>query len=242
VATAGWTPELRKSFFAWFPSTSGWRGGNSFTKFIDNIRTESLAKFVPESEKAALDELSKRKTTSFALNGVMPKGPGHGWTVDEIVAATKDGLKGRNFQNGKAMYSATLCASCHHFAGEGGNIGPDLTGVGNRYTMRDLAENIVDPSKVISDQYGSEEITKKDGSLVIGRVVVEENGKVFLMTSPLTPNDLVAVDQKDVVSRKPWLVSMMPPGLINSLNADELKDLLAYLLSGGNANDKAFAN
>jgi putative heme-binding domain-containing protein len=242
VATAGWTPELRKSYFAWFPSTSGWRGGNSFTKFIDNTRTEALAKFVPESEKVALDDLSKRKNTGFALNGVMPKGPGHGWTVDEIVAATKDGLKGRNFANGKAMYAATLCASCHHFAGEGGNIGPDLTGVGNRYTMRDLVENIVDPSKVISDQYGSEEITKKDGSLVIGRVVVQENGKLFVMASPLTPNDLVAVDEKEVVGRKPWLVSMMPPGLINSLNADELKDLLAYLLSGGNANDKAFTN
>jgi len=172
----------------------------------------------------------------------MPKGPGHGWTVDEIVASTKDGLKGRNFQNGKAMYAATLCASCHHFAGEGGNIGPDLTGVGNRYTMRDLAENIVDPSKVISDQYGSEELTKKDGSLVIGRVVVQENGKLFVMASPLTPNDLVAVDEKEIVGRKPWLVSMMPPGLINSLNADELKDLLAFLLSGGNANDKAFTN
>ena len=56
----GWTPELRKAFFAWFPRTRGWKGGNSFTKFLDNIRTESLANFVPDAtEREALDTLSK---------------------------------------------------------------------------------------------------------------------------------------------------------------------------------------
>jgi putative heme-binding domain-containing protein len=139
------------------------------------------------------------------------------------------------------MYAATLCASCHKFAGDGGNIGPDLTGSGNRYTIRDLAENLIDPSKVISDQYDSHELTLKDGSVVIGRVIVEENDKLFVMTSPLTPDDLTAVNAADVKSRKTWPISMMPPGLINSLNEDELKDLIAYLQSGGNPNDKAFA-
>ena len=45
-AKVGWTPELRKAFFAWFPRTHDWKGGNSFTKFIDNIRTEALANIV----------------------------------------------------------------------------------------------------------------------------------------------------------------------------------------------------
>ena len=81
----------------------------------------------------------------------------------------------------------------------------------------------------------------KDGSLIIGRVVVEENGKTFVMCSPLAPDDLTTVATADIKSRKRWNLSMMPPGLINSLNEDELKDLLAYLLSGGNEKDKAFA-
>ena len=42
-------------------------------------------------------------------------------------------------------------------------------------------------------------------------------------------------------SRKPFPISMMPPGLINALNPEELKDLVAYLLSGGNAADAMFA-
>src|SRR5690606_31430389 len=124
---------------------------------------------------------------------------------------------------------------------EGGNVGPDLTGSGSRYTLRDLLENILEPSKVVSDQYGSEQIEKKDGSLVIGRTVVEENGKLFVMTSPLAPDDLHAIDSSDVKSRKEYPVSMMPPGLINPLNQEELLDLLAYIQSAGNPKDPAFA-
>jgi putative heme-binding domain-containing protein len=160
--------------------------------------------------------------------------------VDDVVKLVEGGLAGRDFQRGKAMYTATLCAGCHKFAGDGGSIGPDLTGSGNRYTIRDLAENIIDPSKVISDQYGSEEIVRKDGSLTIGRVISEEGGRLMVMGSALMPNELTPVPVGDVKERKPWNVSMMPPGLINSLNEEELKDLIAYLQSGGNENDKAF--
>ena len=240
-ATAGWTPELRKQFFAWFPRTRVWKGGNSFTKFIDNIRTESLANFVPDAaERAALDPMSKAAPPAPPANLTMPKGPGRAYTTDDVVALAKDGLHGRNFAQGKGMFATTLCVNCHHFAGEGGNIGPDLTGAGSRYTIRDLTENIVDPSKVISDQYGTEQIEKKDGSTVIGRVVKEENGKLSVMTSALAPDVQTAVDAAEIKSRKPFNISMMPPGLINALNKDELLDLCAYILSAGNAQDKAF--
>jgi putative heme-binding domain-containing protein len=240
-ARAGWTPELRKTFFAWFPRTHAWHGGNSFTKYLENIRAEALANFVPESEHLALDNLSKQAPPAPPANFVVPKGPGRNYTVDEAVALTEGKLTGRNYEQGKAMFTSTLCIRCHHFNGEGGNIGPDISGAGNRYTLRDLLENIIEPSKVISDQYGTDEIEMKDGSLVIGRVVVEENGKLFVMTSGLAPDNLTPVDAANVKSRKPYPVSMMPVGLINGLNRDELLDLLAYLQSGGNPSDKAFA-
>ena len=239
-AKAGWTPELRRTFFAWFPSTRGWKGGNSFPKFMDNIRKEALDNFVPVEERVALDDLGQRKVASPLQNVVMPKGPGRAWSVDDVVKLAGTGLTGRDFEHGKAMYAATLCAGCHKFAGDGGTVGPDLTGSGNRYTIRDLAENIIDPSKVISDQYGSEQIVRKDGSLTIGRVIGEEAGKLMVMASPLMPNELTPVPVGDVKERKVWNVSMMPPGLINSLNEEELKDLVAYLQSGGNPNDKTF--
>ncbi|WP_395716232.1 c-type cytochrome [Prosthecobacter sp.] len=242
-ATAGWTPELRRTFFSWFPRARTWKGGNSFKGFIENIRKDAMETFVPQNELAELDTLSNKVETMTAMpNYVAPKGPGKNYTLDEATALATTGLKagGRNFANGEAMYRSIMCATCHRFNGEGGSIGPDLTGSGNRYTLRDLLENIIDPSKVISDQYDSHEITKKDGSVLVGRIIVEENEKVFLMTNPFAPNDHMAINESDIAKKGTRKVSMMPPSLINSLNQDELLDLLAYLVSGGNKGDKVF--
>ena len=240
-ARVGWTPELRKTFFGWFPRTSKWSGGNSFKGFLNNIRNEALANCVTDpSERAALETLAKSAPPAAAANLVMPKGPGKDYTADEVASLAKDGLKGRNFEQGKAMFSSQLCINCHHFGGDGGNSGPDLTGAGNRYTVRDLAENIIEPSKVISDQYPSEQIDLKDGGTVVGRVVVEENGKLFVMASALAPDALTTVDSANVKKRQPFNISMMPPGLLTTLNKDELLDLFAYILSGGNPKDPRF--
>ena len=240
-AHAGWTPELRKTYFSWFPTTASWNGGNSFRKFLDTIQNLALANCVTdEAERAALKTLAETVIPTATAPVVSPKGPGKNYTMDEIVALAESGLKKRNFENGKAMFSAVLCINCHHFGSQGGNTGPDLTGSGNRYTIRDLTENITEPSKVISDQYPSEVITLKNGQTIVGRVVVEENNTLFVMTSAFAPNALTPVADADITERKPHTVSMMPPGLLNALNPDELLDLYAYILSGGNPNDPRF--
>jgi putative heme-binding domain-containing protein len=238
-ATAGWSPELRKEFFRWFPKTASWKGGNSLSKFVQTIRAEALAKVSDPTEKLALDRLSQEPPPAMA-HFVPAKGPGKAYSVDDLVQLTQAGLRGRHFEQGKAMYATAQCATCHQFAGEGGHIGPDLTGAGSRYTVRDLAESIIEPSKVISDQYAFQQITKKDGSLVIGRVLAEESGAYSVMTNPFAPEASMQVPVHDVASRKDYPVSPMPPGLVNMLNEDELLDLVAYLLSGGNPKDKAF--
>ncbi|OAI55529.1 heme-binding protein [Verrucomicrobiaceae bacterium SCGC AG-212-N21] len=238
---AGWTPELRSTYFGWFPRSRAWKGGNSFAGFLENTRQEALANFAPADERAKLDELSSKMEAVTIANYVPPKGPGKTYTIDDVLALAKDGLKQRNYENGKAMFNSTLCATCHRFNGDGGSIGPDITGSGNRYTLRDFMENIIEPSKVVSDQYDSHLIEKKDGSLVIGRVVSEDADTLQVMMNPFAPTQLTAVKTGDVKSKKTQPVSMMPPGLINVLNKDELLDLIAYTLSGGNPQDKMFA-
>lgn len=238
--TSGWTPELRKTYFSWFPVTHKWKGGNSFKGFLENSRNEALALVGNEQERLALDTLSKSTESVLPANITPPKGPGRAYSTDEIVKLAEGGLKGRDFASGKNLYAATMCGTCHRFGGDGGSIGPDLTGAGNRYTVRDLVENITEPSKVISDQYGSHQLEQSDGSLVVGRIISEENGKVNVMTNPFAPALLTTIESKQIRSRKDHKVSMMPPGLVNTLNEDEMKDLLAYLLSGGNPQDKMF--
>lgn len=238
-AKAGWTPELRQTYFSWFPRAMAWKGGNSLKKFIENIRNEALSNIAPDSEKKALDQLSKTPPAA-AINAAPAKGPGRAWTVIESVAELEQRKTGRSFKRGKELYHASACASCHRMNGEGGGIGPDLTGSGNRYTLGDLMENIIEPSKVISDQYGSETITKKDGSSILGRVGAEDETTISLMTNPFAPESLIEIPLHEVKSRKPFPVSMMPPGLVNTMNPDELADLVAYLMSDGNPDHPAF--
>lgn len=240
-AKVGWTPDLHRTFFGWFSGTTLWKGGNSFAKFLVNIRNDALENVTDPAERTALEELSKREAQKPA-NLVMPRGPGRAYSVEEVVTLAKDGLRGRNFEHGKAMYATTQCATCHHFNADGGNIGPDLTGAGSRYSVRDLAESILEPSKVISDQYAFQEIKKRDGSVVVGRIIGEEKGNFLVMTNPFAPDATAKVAVGEVVSRTDYAISPMPPGLVNMLGQDELLDLLAYLLSGGNPKDKSFAS
>jgi putative heme-binding domain-containing protein len=138
------------------------------------------------------------------------------------------------------MFTATACVICHRFNDEGGGIGPDISGAGSRYTVRDLLENIIQPSLVISDQYGTDQFELQDGSTLVGRAVGEENGELLVMSNPFMPDEKNRVQLTAIKSRKPYNVSMMPPGLINSLNPDELQDLVAYIISGGKPDDPMF--
>lgn len=238
-AKAGWTPELRKQYFSWYSTAKKWQGGNSFAGFIENARKDALAN-VPEAERAEMDALSTKVETPAELTFTPAKGPGRPYTVDDVLKFAEGALHGRDYASGKNLYAAAACLTCHRFNGEGGGLGPDVTGSGNRYTLRDLLENIIDPSKVISDQYESTQIDLKDGSLLVGRVMREEGGKLFVAVNPLAPTEVMEIAADTVASRKPYPISMMPPGLLNQLNEGEVLDLLAYLLSGGNPGDKVF--
>ncbi len=239
MADVGWTPEQRRQFFRWFNTARKFQGGNSLRGFIENIRKDALTR-VPQEMRKELEGLSEQLNTVNLADLPRPKGPGAFWGMEEVMALTKDGLKGRNFENGRTTYQAALCSACHRFGGEYGGVGPDITGAANRYSMKDLLENIIEPSKVISDQYESTLVEKKDGSSLVGRVVKEEAGSIFIAENPLMANQLTSILSTEIKGRSKYPISSMPPALLNQLNKDEVLDLLAYLLSGGNKEDKVF--
>lgn len=238
IAT-GWTNADRASYFSWFPRAKTWQGGNSFGIFIENARKEALALVSDETKRATWDAASS-KSMAVPRAVTTPAGPGRAWTMAEAIKAVDGNLKHRDFASGENLFHATACASCHRFAGEGMGIGPDLTGSASRYSIPDMLENIIEPSKVISDQYINTVFTMKDGGQVIGRIGEEADGKLQLMTNPFSADTTVTLDAADVASRAPHEVSHMPPGLINSLNPDELGDLIAYIFSAGDENHAYF--
>ena len=162
-----------------------------------------------------------------------PKGPGRNWTMEEALPIADSGITNRNFEQGKAMFAASLCISCHMMNGEGGVAGPDLTQLGTRFSYKDMLEAIIEPSKTISDQYGATVFYLKEGGSVLGRLISQDNDKYIISQNPFAPLTTREILKKDVVRTRVSEVSPMLPGLINRLNAEELKDLLFYLKSGG---------
>ncbi len=176
----------------------------------------------------------------LAANAVQPKGPGKDWEVDTALVLVKDGLHNRNYENGKAMFAASLCITCHNMRGEGGTVGPDLTQLGTRFSYKDMLVAIVDPSKTISDQFAANVFYLKDGSSVVGRLMSQDAEKYSISQNPFAPQTLRDIPKKDVIRTRLSEISVMLPGLINRLNPEELKDLLAYLKAGGNPKDSVF--
>jgi putative heme-binding domain-containing protein len=244
-AKSGWTPQLHEKYFAWIRNAFNYKGGNSYIGFINKSRQMALT-HVPQDKLAYYKKLSGEELLAgngndLANNAPAPKGPGRQWKMEDALPLVETGLTGRNFENGKAMYAASRCISCHNMRGEGGNIGPDLTQLGTRFTAKDMLESIIEPSKVVSDQYAASVLTLKDGSSVMGRIVNENNDRYAVSQNPFAPDQIKEVPKKDVSNVRVSNVSIMMPGMINRLNPEELKDLLAYLMSGGNKDHKVFA-
>ena len=152
------------------------------------------------------------------------------------------GLEGnRDFENGRKMFGAGSCYVCHRFNQQGGAIGPDLTSVAGKFSPRDLLESIVEPNKEISDQYGSMIFTMNDGSVVTGRIMNLSGDSITVNTNMMDPSATTGVDRKKLKKMEDGTVSMMPPGLINTMSETDILDLLAYLLSAGKADDPMFA-
>jgi len=240
LARTGWTPALHRDFFAWISRSSEWRGGLSLPGFVQAIRRDALLGVSDPALRAELEAASKPPPATMTAAGLLPQGPGRDYTLEQAVDAVYVPLIGRDFERGQAMFQALACTACHRFGEVGSGVGPDLTGAGSRYSVRDLLQAIVEPSHVISDQYGSEIFELTDGSALAGRAVGEEGDSLVLMTNPFLPDDTTRVARSSIRSRRPNPVSLMPAGLINALNGGELQDLVAYILSGGSPRDPMF--
>jgi putative heme-binding domain-containing protein len=237
----GWTPALRKDFFEWFTRAKAYKGGSSFSLFIENMKKDALTN-TPEDQQIALKETIEAEPPAQQLFTVEPRPFVQNWTVADFDDVIHVGLEGnRDYTNGRKMFGAATCFACHRFNQEGGSIGPDLSSVFGKFSPRDLLESIVEPGKEISDQYGQVIFEMKDGSIIMGRIMNLNGDSVMVNTNMMNPDEIVPVDRKRLKSMKDSPVSMMPPGLLNSLSKDDVLDLLAYLISQGNPEDPMFA-
>lgn len=130
-----------------------------------------------------------------------------------------------DLSRGRALFAQT-CAACHTLFGEGGKIGPDITG-SNRADLDYLLHNILDPNAEIPNAYRTAMIELKDGRVLAG-VANQQDPKVVTV---VTPNETLSLPRSEIKTLTMAETSMMPEGLLNPWSERDVRDLIAYLRS-----------
>jgi putative heme-binding domain-containing protein len=212
--------------------------GASFPKFMENFRKDAMETLTPEDRLALTPVLPKSETNKTETAAVQRKFI-QAWKMDDVTPSLEFLKRGRSYEKGKDAFAAAQCVQCHRFGNNGGAVGPELTAVSSRLTGRDILESILEPSKVVSEQFQNTTLFLKNGDDVTGRIVEEDEKKIVVVTDALKQTKQ-EVKKADVQDRKASKLSPMPEGLANVLTKDEILDLVAYLQSGGKPMARAF--
>jgi uncharacterized repeat protein (TIGR03806 family) len=154
------------------------------------------------------------------------------WQMDDLLPGLDQVTNGRSLEAGQTAFRTTGCVQCHKFGGDGGSVGPDLTGIEKRLAAPKLLESILQPSKDIADEYASYAIETNDGRVVAGRIE-RETDEIVVVRPNSAAETPAEVPKGSIVERRRLPVSNMPEGTVNVLQKEQVLDLLAYLLSGG---------
>lgn len=231
-----WTPEQRIAYFSWFNKAAGFKGGNSLPKFILAIRDRAMDKLNEDEREQVAAAVKPAEAATPAARA--PAEPAvvrefqKQWTMADLEPELPKVSRGRDFARGKEIFASLQCAACHRFAGEGGGVGPDISAVSSRFSRRDLLESIVEPSKVISEQYASYVIRTNRNETFAGQIVDENNDHIILVTDLLN-DKRETIGAHRITAKKMSPVSSMPASMIDVLTKDEVLDLLAYIESAG---------
>jgi putative heme-binding domain-containing protein len=120
------------------------------------------------------------------------------------------------------------CLKCHRLGNQGGDIGPELTGVGSRFSRIYVVESILEPSRTIAPGFGTLAVALKNGRVLTGVKVTETETTLTLADNQGQKHMLA---KADVEEQRPSLVSTMPVGLEKGFTEAQFVDLIAFLMS-----------
>ena len=163
------------------------------------------------------------------------------WKLADFTDDLKRVGQHRNFARGQQQFTALACAQCHQLGKEGVNFGPSLSDVVKKYKgdAKLVLQEILEPSKTIEEKYRNVTLNLGDDNSPTGLILAEDATTVTIQTGP-TAAQVQKVAKSAIKSRKVSALSLMPAGLLNALDKEQILDLLAYLLAEGNAKHAAF--
>ena len=234
-ARAGWDTSSREQYFRALDEAEDFRGGAGMKEFLQQIREDALGG-VPEDERARFRRRPANRVEPMVdqalLASVAQRPLVREWSLNDLEGLARGQGDPRN---GRRMFYAAMCVHCHSFRGEGRPLGPDLSDVSRRFNQRDLLVSILDPSAVIPEKYQSVDIRTKDGEEHSGLIAMAgdyRSPELRLVVNPLAGEAEVRIRKQDIVEQRVSNVSVMPAGLLNTLNQEEILDLLAFLQKG----------
>jgi putative heme-binding domain-containing protein len=213
--------------------------GGSFEVFLNGKsihRRAKPAKFQPDSDRFAA-------TLEKGVNRVLVQ-TGDSFAVEFDLRFRRKSSKAEherltqaalsrpgNAERGKKVFldkERAQCIKCHRLADQGERIGPDLTGVGSRFSRIHVIESILEPSRTIAPSFGAWTINLKTGKTLTGVKLAETD---MALTIADTQGVQHTIAKTAIDEANPSPISTMPDGLEQRLSADEFVDLVAFLMS-----------
>ncbi len=148
---------------------------------------------------------------------------------EKLIAAAL--ARSGNVEQGKAVFQnleKSLCLKCHRVQEQGEKTGPELTGLGSRFSRIYIAESILDPNRTIAPSFGTLVVRLDSGQVLSGIKIAETDTNLTLVDNQALKH---VIAKADIEEQKTSLLSTMPEGLEKKLSENEFVDLVAYLAS-----------
>ncbi|HND51568.1 MAG TPA: c-type cytochrome, partial [Pirellulaceae bacterium] len=164
------------------------------------------------------------------------------WKFEDLADIMKEMSEhgGRNFGNGKQLFTVASCVACHKLGGVGNEIGPDLAKLDEKWQPLDIVKEILDPSLKINEKYQTYVFELNSGKTITGLILEEKPDQVKVIENPLAKTPPVVIKKSDIAERTKSPTSLMPKGLLDKLTRDEILDLIAYLAARGDKSHALF--
>ncbi len=182
------------------------------------------------------------------------------WKLSDFDKDLDRVSQNRNFFRGQLLFNTLACAQCHHSSnpGMGANhdghahganhvattnlaVGPNISDTLKKYKgeAKAVLQEIIEPSRNIDEKYRKYKFELEDDILVSGNIVAEDGDSVTIQSGVVGAPEQ-KISRKSIISRSPSQVSIMPVALLNTLDKEQILDLLAFVLADGKADSPVF--
>ena len=231
TTSVGWNDSTRLEYFRLLQGAEHYQGDEGLPGVVRQIQDDALAN-VPPSDRSRFASL----LTPVAAAGEEPIATRpfvRRWSMEDfrpeqIESATGDPVIGER------VFHQAQCSRCHRLGAAGRSLGPDLSGIANRFRRQEILESILVPSRSIASRFVNHVVLTKDGKQHTGQVVWNGFRKsvIRLAPDPTRLDQTIEISKHNIESQQPSPTSPMPEGLLDGFERAEIIGLLVYMESG----------